>query len=136
MGGSGSNRWATTVTRVSTEGLLRLDIRMLAREGGLRPGTSSEVRWSDGSSITIEVDDPRALTLEYHTRTGNGEMVLVHEIIPLLGTPCTFGGTRMWCGCPGCGTRCAILYGFNGLFRCRSCHDLTYGSTRKMNRRR
>jgi hypothetical protein len=67
MGGFGSTRWGTAVTRVSTEGLLRLDARLLASEGCLAPGTSTTVTWGSGASITTKVacDDPLVMRVGY-----------------------------------------------------------------------
>lgn len=132
MGGYGSSRWGTTLTRISTEGLLRLDVRSLAREGGLAPGTSATVSWGRGATVTTEVeaDTPNVMTLRYGARIGNGPLRTICEQIPLLRTRCTLGGTRDWFGCPGCGMRYAVLYALLGRFRCRSCHQLAYASTR------
>ena len=132
MGGFGSTRWGTTVTRMSTEGLLRLDARALARAGGLLPGGSGTVTWGEGATVTTEVgvDTPDVMAVRYGVRIGDGPVVSFREQVPLLRTRCTLGGTRHWFGCPGCGTRCAVLYAFLGRFRCRSCHHLAYASTR------
>ena len=43
MGGFGSNRWGTTVTRRSTDDVPQLDVRVLSREGTLQPGATSVV---------------------------------------------------------------------------------------------
>jgi hypothetical protein len=133
MGGYGSSRWGTTVTRVSTEGLPRLDVRVLERMGCLRLGASAAVTWDSGTSITVEVlsHDPRFVTLQYLAQTGSGSPAVVRQLIRITTTPCTFGGTQVWFSCPGCCTRCAVLYGLKGWFRCRGCHRLAYASTRE-----
>lgn len=132
MGGYGSSRWGTTVTRFPTDGLLRLDVCALGREGGLRPGTLATVTWSDAASITTEVpfDTPDVVTLAYCVRTSTDGWLSINERISVLTTPCTFGGTRVWLACPGCGTRRAVLYALRGRFRCRTCHHIAYASTR------
>jgi hypothetical protein len=48
--------------------------------------------------------------------------------ISLLRTPCHYGGTRPWFGCPGCGCRSAKLYFGDGSVLCRSCLGLAYRS--------
>lgn len=133
MGGIGSSRWETTVTRVTTEGLLRLDVRALARDGCLRPGTTAMVKWTHGPSIVIVMapGDPHLVTLDYHICTDTEQPMHIRERICLLQTPCTFGGSRVWFSCPGCQHRRAILYAFRGAFRCRTCHRLAYVSTRR-----
>jgi hypothetical protein len=54
MGGHGSTRWGTTITRATTDGLPRFDVRALARAGGLRPGTVAIVTWDGTTSIAVE----------------------------------------------------------------------------------
>jgi hypothetical protein len=133
MGGYGSSRWGATVTRVSTEGLPRLDVCILERMGCLRLGASAAVTWDSGTSITVEALslDPRFVTLQYLTGTGSGSPAVVRQLILITTTPCAFGGTRVWFSCPGCCARCAILYALGGVFRCRRCHRLAYASTRE-----
>ncbi len=132
MGGTGSNRWTTTITRVTTDGLLRLDVRALARAQALAPGASSSVTSDSGASVSAHVprDEPASIVLAYDVGDGRGLRQSVTEPIPLLTTPGTFGGIRHWFGCPDCGARCAVLYALGGCFRCRGCHHLAYGSTR------
>ncbi len=132
MGGYGSTRWSMVVTRVSTEGVLRLDVRSLARDGCLLPGTSATITWSEGASITTEVgsDAPSVIILEYCVSTDGRLWLQVRNQIPLTTTPCIFGGVRDWFACPGCGGRCAILYALKGHFQCRACNRLAYASTR------
>jgi hypothetical protein len=132
MGGIGSGRWSTTVTRPTTEGLPRLDVRALARAGALAPGTAATLTWGETATVSTEAptDDPDHLTLRYRACAGLGRWTFVQEPVSLTRTPCTFGGSRLWFTCPGCDARCALLYAFGGLFRCRWCHRLAYASSR------
>lgn len=131
-------RWASEHVRETTEGLLRLDIRQLARQGALSasPGNTktSTVTWTGSPSAWIVVQhdgaDPDAVTLAYQTRSTGEEWTQVRERMQLARTPCAFGGSRPWVLCLGCGTRRAVLYNVGGSFRCRICHDLAYPSTR------
>ena len=50
--------------------------------------------------------------------------------MPLVRTAQPFGGERLWFACPGCGRRCAVLYGARR-FRCRLCIGVPYGSQRE-----
>ena len=120
------------MTRVSTEGLPRLDVRVLARAGMLRPGTFATVWWNNDVSITTEVtsDDPPVITLLYCVSTPNKIWLSLRDDVGLTTTPCRYGSTRVWFSCPGCGSRCAVLYALGGRFRCRTCHRLAYASTR------
>jgi hypothetical protein len=127
MGGFGSTRWGMTVTRVSTAGLLRLDVRLLARTGCLAPGASATITWGNGASISTEVshEDPTVMHVNHQILAGNGVSLSIQDRIALRTTPCNFGSERAWFACPGCGCRCAVLYALGGRFRCRSCHHLT-----------
>ncbi len=132
MGGYGSSRWGMTLTRFSTDGLLRLDVQALEREGGLVPGKAASIMWGDAASITAEVrlDAPDVVTLSYFVRTSTDGWLPIQEHVSLISTPCTFGGNRVWLACPGCGNRRAVLYALAGRFRCRTCHNIAYASTR------
>ena len=136
MGGYGSSRWETSVTRMTMEGLLRLDVRALVRKGGLQPGTLATIAWDNGATISTEVTPacPDVVTVNYNASTPTGSWLPIHEDVSLTRTSCTLGGTRTWFACPGCGIRCAVLYALGGYFRCRTCHQLAYSSTRQKQR--
>ena len=136
MGGTGSGRWGTTVTRITTDSLPQLDVRALAREGALEPGTSATITWGNGASVSTEapLESPGWITLRYMACAGMGSWTSLSEHVPLSKTDCTFGGSRVWFYCPGCGRRRAILYGLQSRFRCRACHRLGYESTRSENK--
>ncbi len=132
MGGPGSSRWTMTLTRLTTEGLLRLDVRALERVRCLVPDAVTTVTWNTGASVRASVshDDPACIMVEYDVVDHRLGRRSVTESFPLLTTPGTLGGRRTWFGCPGCGTRCAVLYALGDCFRCRRCHHLAYASTR------
>jgi hypothetical protein len=132
VGGDGSTRWSMTLTRQTTDELLQLDVRALVRSGALQPGIAATVTWDGGASITIHRPSggPARLMLAYGTWTRHGQWGLVEESVQLTVTPCMFGGWRTWFTCPGCESRCAVLYGGETQFRCRKCHQLVYASTR------
>lgn len=146
MGGLGSGRWDWTRTRATTDGLMALDVRDLAR-GGLFtavPGfvAAGMVAWSRSGEaageigVTYRGDDPDAVVLDYHAGRPGEEWQRVRERVPLDRTPCHLGGSRSWFLCPGCGSRRAVLQCVDGLFRCRGCQDLAHGSTREAARER
>ena len=132
MGGPGSTRWGMTLTRQTTEGLPQLDVRALARAGALVPGVAATVQWDESTQAFTHVTQapPCRLVIWDAVRPNRGALPLVREVIHLDMTACTFGGTRPWFSCPGCGRRCAILYPVAGRFRCRVCQRLAYASTR------
>ena len=137
MGGHGSGRrWRA---KPETDGALRLDVRWLVRQGLIQPGIVAwmPVQWTrngvpDGSvQVSYDARRPDELLLDYQTRAlGQTAWTAVHEIIALERTPCHYGGERVWCRCPGCGSRRAVLYNLYGGFRCVPCTGLAYSSTR------
>jgi hypothetical protein len=119
----------------TTGDLLNLDIRHLHRKGFLSRASFFSWAWSRGgqpfATINLQYDPTGdTLTLRYRTRSGGEEWRDVERLVFLDRTPCTFGGTRPWFSCPGCGRRVAILYG-GGVFQCRHCHRLAYSSQRE-----
>ncbi|MDA8169511.1 MAG: hypothetical protein M0Z59_07420 [Nitrospiraceae bacterium] len=63
--------------------------------------------------------------LKYRSVSQGWEM---SDTFSITSTPCFYGGDRFWFICPGCGKRARVLYcpPSSRLYRCRSCHDLTY----------
>jgi hypothetical protein len=104
MGGPGSSRWGITVTRMTTEGLPRLDVRVLARQGALRPGTTATVTWDSGASVTTTVttDAPDCLRLAYVVvdRRGVGRSVTARATADHARHggrgPCLVRMSRLW----------------------------------------
>lgn len=138
MGGFGSGRYPWGGGRQTTEGLLRLDVRQLARGGVLVAGARATVCWHRGGEptgtveVAVSQSGSQAISLHYAVRAGAGQWEPLQERIPLTSTPCHYGGERVWFVCPSCGGRRAVLYGLGGRFRCRACHDLAYRSTREL----
>lgn len=139
MGGYDSGeRWYSKST---TGQALRLDVRWLVRAGVIRPGiaASMPLQWTSNGKpsgdimVRFDARRPDELTLEYRTRgPADATWTDVREAIPLERTPCNFGGERVWCRCPGCGQRKAVLYSLRGGFRCVRCNQLAYSSTREI----
>ncbi len=133
MGGFGSSRWDWEQTRVTTDGLISLDVRWLARVGALSEGRH-EVSWSRDGQVTDRVlvsACPGAVVLDYLVSGRTKKVQLMQEPVALERIPCRFGGTRPWFRCPGCGERRAVLWLVAGHFRCRTCHQLAYQSSRE-----
>ncbi len=135
MGGLGSTRWNWERTRDTTDPYIWLDVRLLARQGALVPGTLSTSSWTyrgEPSGWISHRAEADALVLIYNVKgPRDAEWQPVRERIPLERTACHYGGSRPWFLCPGCGRRRAVLYSVGGHFRCRACHDLAYSSTRE-----
>lgn len=109
MGGFGSMRWGLHRTRATTDSLLWLDVRLLARRGALTPGTWSATSWTCNGEPSGHIDhraEADALMLDYRTKApADAEWQPVRERIPLDATPYHYGGSRPWFLCPGCGRR-------------------------------
>ena len=127
MGGCGSGRMGW---RAKAEHALRLDIKTLKKQGGLRPGLSLTSRWTwnsgESSSITI-LTRKNALELIYRIRNPGEDWQDRRQYIYLAHTECNYGGTRPWFICPECSSRVGVLYS-RGLFLCRHCSRVAYSS--------
>ena len=128
--GRGGMRWGAgrPAHKGKAEALMRLDARDLARRGSLVNGCSGTWRWTvkgtgeETGSIGYRVEDG-ALVLSYSL---SGEPKTQH--VPILATPCNYGGARTWLACPNCRARVALLYLRRGGFYCRSCARVAYYS--------
>jgi hypothetical protein len=78
------------------------------------------------------------------TRRSTQEKTECDDEVPLVSTPCHFGGVRWWFICPlttngaPCGRRVAKLYCPPGAkhYGCRHCHNLSYDSRNEYRRGR
>ena len=138
-----SGGWNST-GKTEADGLEKISTRFLKENGYFssiwRSGT---ITWTSGwsetkSSVSIQVsvmDDEGYLRI-YYTQTdrGTGEKKDFDFKIPLLTTPCNYGGKRYWFKCPWykngqyCGRRVGVLYKNGDYFACRHCYNLTYSS--------
>lgn len=136
MGGRGSGRpkdyWRDTV-----EGTKRLDVRYLTRHKLLAPSHYFSLSWTRNGKPTGNIGalvnaDATRITLLYKYRRNEGPWEEVKQTIPVVYTPCNYGGKRPWflCACSKngvpCGRRVAVLYGADKLFACRYCYELRY----------
>lgn len=128
--GAGGWRWnaGRPGYKGKAEACQRLDVREWAKRGLLRPGHWGSWSWRNTStgepsgSINFAIEAGAAV-LRY---TLNDEPRI--QRVPLLSTPCNYGGTRPWFGCPHCGARVAVLYLRRGGFYCRKCAQVAYYS--------
>lgn len=49
--------------------------------------------------------------------------------IEVTSTACNYGGVRYWWKCPRCGGRCACIYRYGRLWRCRHCLNAVHISS-------
>jgi hypothetical protein len=148
----GRKRWTD---RLTVEECFALEIGELVRAGvfEVATGTRCCTTWSDSagmpiSSITFRVSPDKAGTLAIHfdhqvAATISGPARIQRQIVRLTASRCNFGGIRRWFRCSvirggyPCGRRVRALYSTprEKLFGCRKCHDLTYESAQKHDRR-
>ncbi len=135
MGGFGSGCWHRWGSKRLVEDALCLDINFLARRRLLIPEKLHHLRWRTlyGEIARAEIfmgAHPEEPILFVSLNCGNhGDKDFG---IPLRATPQHFGGRRWWLHCPLCSRRFAKLYLPPGEpnFGCRTCHALTYWSTK------
>jgi hypothetical protein len=134
MGGPGSGRRWRLGAKSTTDDFLAVDVRYLARNGGLRPGYCGALQWTRNgetvASIGVLAEHER-LTLKYRHQRSGEDCKDEQYPVRIARTPCHLGGSRLWFICPaaGCGRRVAILYG-GATFACRHCYHLAYRSSR------
>ena len=140
MGGLGSGRRATPAAAQVTEAFRSVDIREWERRGFLIPETSFCWGWfkcgTTVAAIRVRCEKHRLVFSGVSSVPGRLPQTLVHDV-PLVMTPCHFGGHRLWFVCPvlGCHRRVALLYG-GRTFACRYCRGLSYPSQRESPERR
>jgi hypothetical protein len=122
--GAGRPGW-----RVKAEHCRRIDARRWQREGLFSGGSMGLWQWTDSetgervASIGYRADGA-SMVLDYQL---NGSPMI--QRVPILKTPCHYGGWRSWFGCPRCGRRVALLYLRSGAgFVCRQCGHISYSS--------
>ena len=109
----------------TVEACPRLNVRELARGGGLREGRTTTSRWTRGGAPVAEA---RVTAYADGLQVDHGG----HSCpVAVEWEPLPYGGARPWFRCPvaRCGRRCGVLY-LRGSWACRTCHRLVYPSTR------
>ena len=112
MGGYGSTRWNWHSKKYTTEDCRSLSIFRLKRENLLASGCVRSGSWAWSNSFTGEErssvgyelnlkSGASFLRLHYtHTSGWTNEKTDVDYQIPIVTTPCHFGGHRYWFICP------------------------------------
>ena len=134
MGGSSSGRYRER-NRGTVDAAIRLDLRIMRRQGLLRPGavTSGVQRWhrtatgeetgSVGVSVNL-VDPDNGLVVVRFNLNGDPRV----QEIRLVSRPMRFGGRRFYFVCPKHGRRCEVMPMGGGVFASRQAQRLTYQS--------
>ncbi len=126
--------------KTTTKEFLCVDIRIMHRQGQLRPNAFTVITdEADHAEIQLVAQSDQ-ITIRHGIRLLAGYRELARQTVKLDKTPCNYGGQRSWFRCPGCDRRVAALYGEklanstsvkNRRFKCRSCHNLVYPSQRE-----
>jgi len=140
-------KWSFS-SRDTVEDCKKVDIAWLKKKGLLNYGfNTGTIIWTLGerkNSIGITIDLCEKYARFTYTVTDNfsGEKREYDYKIPLITTPCNYGGVRYWFKCSlikggqYCGRRIRTLYKPSNAdyFGCRHCYNLTY-EARNENRR-
>lgn len=118
----------------TVEQALNLPISFLLKGGYLKGDSKyGGITWSVGGERTGDINfwvsgldmDIRFLySVKSHS---TGEVQYMDYRVPLLKTPCHYGGYRYWFQCNYCHRRVGVLY-INTYARCRRCSRLCYAS--------
>lgn len=118
-------------------------LRDVEKRGGYKYTTVSWGENGSRGSISVEVslgsNEKYARFIYTQTDSSTGEKKDFDYKVPIVETPCYFGGNRHWFQCTlwksgtYCGRRVGVLYKDGNWFGCRHCYELTY-SSRKTNR--
>jgi hypothetical protein len=148
----GRERWTD---RLTVEECFAFDIGNLVRAGAFEAerGITCSYTWNDSlgnpiSSIKFRVfpDQTGALAVHLYHRvpaTLSTAERIQHQSVQITTTDCNFGGIRRWFRCSlirggyPCKRRVRVLYSTprERLFGCRRCHNLTYESAQKHDKR-
>ena len=125
---------ADMLKKIEVWWLLRGMVTGEYKRGGLSWGENGS-----GGKIGYEIslndtEQPAQVRFQYsQSDIWSGKEMHLDYAIPIVKTPCHFGGFRYWFTCQGigttlCGKRAGVLYKDGLRFACRHCYDLTYSS--------
>ncbi|MCE9585088.1 hypothetical protein K8Q94_00505 [Candidatus Nomurabacteria bacterium] len=119
-------------------------LRDIKKYGGYKHTTVSWGENGSRGSVSVQVsiwdDEKYARFIYTQTDNATGEKKDFDYKVPIVESPCHFGGTRHWFICTlskngqYCGRRVGVLYKDGDWFGCRHCYELTY-SSRKVNKK-
>lgn len=124
-------------TKGTVEGARSISITFLKRHGYLNKGEhwKGTSTWSRHGEVIASVDhsinaDNSSIQFMYSfTHEEDETKKYQNYSVPIVCTPCHFGGVRYWFLCPSCGKRVGVLYlAGKYVFACRGCWNLTYES--------
>ena len=129
------------MSKTEADGLKKISIWWLLKDMKNRVLKSGDILFGEnGSAGSISYElflagDYPSLRLYYNTEDYHSrEMTKINYHIPIVETPCNFGGSRKWFECSlykdgvRCGRRVGVIYKAGNYFGCRHCYELTYSS--------
>ena len=137
------------MSKTEADALKKIETSFLKKHGYLSNWRSGTITWTHGysgnkSSVGIETSphgDEPYLRIHYtQTDRDTGEKKDFDYKVPMVTTPCRYGGKRYWFICPWykngayCGRRVGTLYKDGDYFACRHCYNLTYSSRNESRR--
>ena len=145
FGGRGVWKRKYRVDEVRSMDILDLQRKNVFTRGA---GITRTASWSRNGDVVASIayqveaaeNGPSGLRFIYTIPNNNtGVKKGYNYIIPVVSTPCNYGGKRWWFICPlvvngrSCQRRCRIVYMPPGseYFGCRECHKLTYESRQR-----
>ena len=147
-------RWSR-YDRKTVEECMSISIKWLSQHDYFCGYKSGGIEWkndlskvTDSIGIQVSIDerniDKNYLRI-YYTQTDyfTKEKKEYDYKIPVITTSCNYGGVRYWFCCPltvngkFCGKRVGIIYlpPLGKYFGCRTCHNLTYKSSKEHDKR-
>ncbi len=115
----------------TTNEYLSVDLAKLKALGMLERHYRQSLSWSRGDERIANISirpAPTYILFKYcHGAADDPNRQDIKEVMPIVETPCNYGGTRKWFACLSCNRRVRILYG-GKYFRCRKCYGLKYNS--------
>lgn len=139
------------MTKAIAEGLSAINIFFLKKDGFL-PQQNQYRRsrliwtgrgWENSINISVQTsgDEEETINSSYiefdytiNARTSGVEKEHINYKMPLVTTPCNYGGKRYWFICNlsrngvYCGRRVGVLYNSNKYFACRYCSNVAYSA--------
>lgn len=117
---------------IKAESVQRIEVRRWSRAGYFTGNFFFSTSWNRGGEPTgsISVQTTRdSAVLSYRIKDfRSDEWQDKRQFIPVLQTPCNYGGSRRWFRCPVCQRRCEVLYLRAYRFACRKCQRIAYTS--------
>lgn len=104
--------------RIAADYLVRVDISTLYKFGAHSGGGFG---WESSIEVEVSTWNPERYFIRLKYREFEYD-------VPLITTPCNYGGTRYWFECLFCQRRVGVLYLRADIFACRHCQFLTYES--------